>query len=382
MELSTVLKQVRSLVNLAEHENTPPAEAQLAREKADALMLKYAIDQAQLEAAKPIADRGKPEFAEFPTASDMDIAAKVGWMMGVVAQHTRCKIRAYTRYDQEQRCWMSTVYGYESDLRYFEILYTTLRLHMLGVLRPRPQADLSDDENAYRLHSAGYNWLEIAEMYGWRKVPPSAVTDLRYDGKVSDELYDRFLDGKAEVWHNRNTDEYKTNWQIGSYWKRACQRAAAKRGETHTRISAGGSSTYRTSAADGYVSRIHRRLRDTQAARAGAGELVLANRERDLEDFVRETNPSAYTRCPECQKLSANPYECDRCGHHIADPPPTARECERCKKARSGYCRAHSPGPFAPRPFSSEGYSAGVAHANTADISPNRFGSGRKQELS
>ena len=49
MELNAVLAKVRKLTAIAEHSATPPAEASACSAKADALMLEYAIEQADLD---------------------------------------------------------------------------------------------------------------------------------------------------------------------------------------------------------------------------------------------------------------------------------------------------------------------------------------------
>lgn len=388
MELNKALSMVRGLVSRAEHPETPPAEAQACRERADAMMLKYAIDEAMAEQAKPVIDRGKPTSALFPTAragDDGNLLGYVEWLLETVARHTRCLVRGYVEYDREQGCYLSRVYGWESDVRYFEILYTTLRLHMLGVLRPKPDASVSLEENAYRLHDVGYNWLEIAALYGWRKrTKPWDVREAREAGKLDPKAYAQWESDKAEFWYNQGEDKWLTNWQVGGIFKRAYYSACKKRGEEPKRIPAGGSETYRRSALQGYVGRIGIRLRETQKARAaGSGELVLASRAQDLEDYYRECSPKHYHRCPACKKLSVSKYDCDRCGFHMEDVPERP-ECEKCKAAKSGHCRAHRPhaASYRQQSFSQDAYSAGVRHANTADLSSgDKMGSGSRKQI-
>ena len=112
------------------------------------------------------------------------------------------------------------------------------------------------------------------------------------------------------------------------------------------------------------------RLREAASGRAvGGAELVLAGREKDLEDFYREQSPGAYTRCPACGKLSADPYDCDRCGAHIEDAPPAAK-----------LGRGRAPKPL---PFNSMAYQKGVRVANTADFNgQRRTGAATKKALS
>jgi hypothetical protein len=382
MDLSTVLSRVRRMVQMAEapiHTKDPAErvaqekEQKVAREMADALMLEYSIQEAMLEMERPAAQRTKPVCGEFATAKDNATAEIVSGIMSVIARHARCMIRRYTRYDREEG-WMCMVYGFEHDLRYFEVMYTTIRLHMLGALRPKIDPSLSLDQNCYNLFAAGYNWLEMATMYGWRRAGSSDVNAYIYADKDERQVEQRrsFVYELKRPWINPGTGEIRDDMPLAGVFKRAYRKECARRDEPFKSSSAGASKTYRTSAMKGYSSRIAQRIRETERARTGIGKSVELRRE-DLIEFFREQNASMYTRCPKCGKLSDNPFSCDRCRHQIA-VPPEAVECERCKKAASGYCRDHKPLKYYPPAHSEQGWAAGVAHANTADLGGKNLG--------
>jgi Protein of unknown function (DUF2786) len=371
MDLGRILTKVQKLIAVAEHPTTSAVEAQAFREQGDALMLKFAIDRAMLEESRPAQDRGQPITSEFALAGADGIAGWVASMLTDMAVHCRCKVRHFTRYDRDSRQWYSTVYGFESDVRYLEIMFTTVRLHMLGILAPKVSDAESLDENAYRLHGAGYNWLEIAKMYGWIK-----VAGLSYEVKKALQSQRPNIDwSDREYWRNQGTGEVETNTQVGSRVKRAYERACKIRGEKPTKIAANGSETYRYSACQGYISKIAIRLRQMKAAsdrEAGqSGAVVLASQASRLEDFFREGNKNLYTRCPRCQKLSSNPFECEYCGQFIKDRP---EPCERCAAAKSGRCRGHSFGKMKDAPFSRDAYAAGSKHAESADLGGAKLG--------
>jgi len=334
MELSSLLTKVRGLVALAEHPATPAGEAASARESADRLMLKYAVDEATLDATRPRAERGKPDVIEVDLAGySGEVSGWVASLAKIVAQHCRCRIRSYTRYDSESRCWMGKVYGFTSDLRYFEVLYTTLRLHMLGVLAPGVRAEESFGANVLRLHDAGYNYLEIAQQYGWRK-----SGTIERAGKLQERWVLRSEEGELR--------EEKTNWQLGSLFRGTYLRAlkAAGRTDERTYIAAGGARTYRNSAAQGYVTRIRERLGRSASAQPGA-EVVLAGRMDDLDSFFRSENPDLYQEAPE---------------------QPASRQ---------GRSRAYKP-----LPFSEAAYRAGSRHADSADLGGGVGGARRSVE--
>ena len=376
-DLSTVLRQVRKLVDFAESEyhNDPGlsedankaaklgliAQQDAARTKADALMLDYAITSAQIRDAAPAGTKPTPKTIEVSVggAARTEADGVISRLLDIVAGHCRVSVRTYSRYDKDSKQWMAKVYGWSGDVEYFEFLYTTLRLHMLGALAPRWDAALTMEENAYRMHEAGYSWLEMAAMRGWRKTESWEIPE----GWDRSKLGDHF--------HNLALGEAAGYWALAGMFKKAYQRACRARNETPTKTVGGKAAKYyRTDAASGYVSRISQRLNALKKAQdvSQAGAVVLARSAQDLEDYVREQNPSDYTRCPACEKLSGNPYTCDRCGEKIADEPEYP-QCPKCAKNPSGTCRDHPGGRMGRmRNFSEAGYSAGVARANTADL--------------
>jgi uncharacterized protein DUF2786 len=369
VELNKVLSKVNGLIAKAEHSETPAEEAQACREAADRLMLKYAIDEATAEAARPAAQRSKPDKVTVVVGPYNEVIGQLAGLMSTIARHCRCQVRHYTssgRDENDQYVYHSTVYGFQSDLRYFEILWTTVRLHMLGILRPAVNRNESVEANAYRLHEAGYNWLEIAQMYGWSKVTYGAWR-LHTDGLISDEMLEKYNAKKAEIWRNKETGEYKTNWQIGSYFKRAYYNACKAKHEEPKRISAGGAVTYRKSAARGYHAMIEQRLRQMRRSQTGVGT-SLDLRRNDLDEFYREDNNDLFTRCPHCGKLSTDPFTCEFCGGFIKDPP------KEDKRRRASY---------KDMPFNGTAYAAGAEHARSADLmAGDRMGSSAAKSLS
>jgi hypothetical protein len=327
---------------------------------ADALMLDYAIEEAMLDAAMPTEMRSKPKTELFMTISDIELASYIESMAQRVARYTRCKIRFYAEYNREDKCWMSRVYGYESDVRYFMFLYTTLRLHFIGALLPKVDPAESLDENCYRIHNAGYNWRGIAELYGWRKAKSS---DLHSTSDIS----------MVEPWVSP-TGTLEEGKRMAIVFKRAARRECARRGEElllHINPA-----TYRRSAAEGYRDQMNKRLHDQEHSRQSSNALAI--RIDDLEQFYREENRSSYHLCPACKKLSAYAWQCDVCGNTegMAPPPPDYEPCQKCLKNPSGTCRDHPAygGRWKKVPFSQAGYNAGTRQANTADISGRNVG--------
>lgn len=371
MELDQVLSKVQKLIERGQHAGTPEHEARMCLEQADALMLKYAIDQATLRMTSAEATRVKPDTLVFSlgVSGSGDIDGYVASIASRLGEHCRVIVRNWSSWDRESRTYNSTAYGYNSDLRYFQLMWTGIMLHMTGILRPQVNPALSLEDNCYLLHEAGFNWLEIAEKYGWRKVSDLLMSQ-------QDDILDACPGVKIPYIH-RETREVAPSTKVGSHYKRAYYRAVAARGETPTIIAAKGSKTYRDSAAWGYYSRLTQRMREIEGKRTGSTALVQSG--DSVLDFYREQNAASFYRCPKCAKLSASQYDCDRCGHHIADRPESA-ECPRCQPGKP--CRAHKPRKIAETPFNQAAFRMGVQHANTADLDGASMATRQHGELS
>lgn len=392
--LDQALTKVRKLTARAEQiENMDPAdlernyptpearealkrEAEACRLRADAMMLDYAITQAQISEAAPAEEKMVPAYAEFAAAANGPLLGHADDLMRIVAGHCRCMVRSYTRFDREQGVWMAKVYGYKHDLAYFEILWTTLRLHMIGAFRPVIDPSTSLGENCYRLHNAGFNLLEIVKMYGW--VEASVYDSHIVSWAETHPEFDLWADRKKWCYY-KETGEVKDLHHLKVFYSRAYRNECKRRGEDYKPSAAGGSESYREDAAAGYVSVIRQRIRQIEGGRTAVGTALVLSAEA-LLDYYREQNPGSFTRCPHCAKLSSSAYTCDRCKEEIA-PVPRMQECERCKTAKSGYCRDHKPMKVHYRNLNEAGYSAGAAHARTADLTGNKVG-GTKREIS
>jgi hypothetical protein len=325
MELDSTLRKVRALIAKAEHANTSPEEAAAASAMADKIMLRYAITEAQLEADKPEEQRGGPAVILIDTASD-DMTGYANSIAISCAMNARCRVRNYARWNYDTQMWQSKVYGFKSDLAYFEILYTTIRLHMVGAFSPRWDDTEGFDENVYRLHKAGLNWLDIARLIGWEPAWKWNYPDIK------------------SPYRNSKTHEVVSGTSVAATFKRAYLKQREINGDTDTvKIPPRGSKIYRDSAMWGYTSRITQRLSEARKAadeEPGAGALVL--RHDDLDAFYRDDNPDLYEE------------------RKKEDPPPQRKRRER---------------KYVEPPFNQTAYEAGVRHADTADLGGHKFAS-------
>lgn len=158
-----MLEKVRALIAKAEGTDSAP-EREALIERAQALMLKYSIDQAVLDATRPADQRIKPDKLEFFTVAtgDTPIRDALVDLASATADYFGCKI-VYFGLRSKRGAVYATAVGYPSDLRSFQTLFTALHLDLASQISPKPVANKSFDENVWVLRNAGTKWSDIAK---------------------------------------------------------------------------------------------------------------------------------------------------------------------------------------------------------------------------
>ena len=320
---SSKLATVRALLDKADSTEFE-AEAKSLRAKAEELMVRYRIDQEELlERREVTAEVVTPVHFDIDICLRGQYSPHYNYIFGDVARHVGLRHMIEWDVRADGIHLIARGVGFELDIEYAELLYTSARMAFRQRLEPEVNPELSDQVNVYNLRSAGIERVRIADiMWG--------STDKVFLSRVG-RLY------KAEC-ANRGEDA-----------------ALSGRGVT--------GAAYRQQYADAFVFKLSERLR---MARAGEGTgLVLGNREHLL-------NEAFYTRFPGMRPKAA-----------VAGGTTNARgECAKCAKAKSGACREHPVGRSSrggPNYFSTaavRGRAAGQAAARSVDLG--RGGGGRQ----
>jgi hypothetical protein len=183
------------------------------------------------------------------------------------------------------------VVGYESDLRFFEVLFTEAAMAFGKRLEPKYDPALSEQVNAYLMRSAGMEGRRIAmAMYG------------RDDKHLRPKVRKMF---EAE---------------------------AIARGEDPKPLLGRGVNVvqFRKSYADGFNYELWSRLGTAKLAAAQQETgLVLASRKDQIDEAF-------YERYPHYRPSPQPKGEVDGVGF------VSHENCPKCKAAKSGYCRDHS----------------------------------------
>lgn len=157
--LNKIMSRVAALLNKADDQAATEQEAATYRAKAHELMQKYRIAEEELIAGDPTSVL--PEYRKF-VICDIDSPFSSSYADLVYYVSVHAGIETATGYEAVAK--VAHAVGYEADLRLAEMLYHTARLAFQEKLEPQIDRALSDEENVYRLRSAGIERQRVADM--------------------------------------------------------------------------------------------------------------------------------------------------------------------------------------------------------------------------
>jgi hypothetical protein len=214
---SRKLEQVRKLLDKASDSGTSPAEAEALRNKADDLMLAYAISEFEVQQRKAKGEREMPERRSIAviTTERHPLKTQLVDLFGTVVTHARCRA-VYSGITNPHSRVTATVVGFPTDLEYLEMMFTSLQVQLANNLEPHPDPNLTYEENLCLLKEAGMKWERVWELLfpgePWNRSKAIQMLTNRYTAycnetgrprlRTSPITYQRnFAEGyNAEVW--------------------------------------------------------------------------------------------------------------------------------------------------------------------------------------
>jgi hypothetical protein len=326
-ELAKWMRKIVALLAKADDPATTPEESDSFRRKAEELMNRYRVEESMLAESAPLGSSALlPTWQEWPVCPvhRNEFSQHYKTIVSGVAKHigARCVFRikdldveGFHRTDW----WVVLIVGFESDLRYGQLLWSMAKSAFGDRLQPKVDPELSDQVNAYRLRKAGMEGRRIA-LALWNDERVSARPKAR-------KLYE------AE---------------------------AMERGEDPKALLGQGNSVkvYRDSYAEGFAVELWYRLQRSKIEADSGTGIVLASRATAVEDAF-------YERFPQYRPADIG------AAHNEAGRD----NCERCKKAKSGYCREHlwmKPKAGSNKAYNYGAYTAGRDAAATVDLGTHR----------
>jgi hypothetical protein len=257
------LAQIKALLDKADSTGFT-AEADAARQKADDLMLAYAISEAEINAARKPEERQKPEMRHIKVCDGgIEIKDELIILFHDLARHARCKA-VFTGMGDKRFSSTATIVGFPADIDYVDMLFTSLRLQMATNLEPRPDPDLSFEENVALLKEAGMKWQRVYELL----FPEDFATEPVVPKSVGVRFTKTYTD--------------------------YCERTGRPRLRTSPKV-------YVKNYADGYVSKVGDRLRQIRLHQkethvGGTGtDIMLRDRNQEVNDLYQELFPKTGT---------------------------------------------------------------------------------------
>ena len=272
--------KVRALLANAENEALEPSTRQAFRDKAYEMMKQYQVAESQALAEDPTS--AEPEVLHLEVkATVYHLAHHLVQIAQACAQHA--EVRLLTKWSG--MTLRGTAVGYPGDLRYFEFLWTNAHLMFATKITPVWDMNRTDEENVFLMRQAGIKRREIAEAAGW-------------DGD---------------------------NAAVRSKIQRMYVKAAKTKDVEAVASGLGfDSRNYREAYAESFVTTLRIEMRRSREADHTMVPAIFNRAEKVQEAF--------YMHCPEA-----------RPGQDVDTPyvAPNAN-CDRCKRAASGFCREHA----------------------------------------
>lgn len=165
-KLDQMMRKVQGLLAKADDPAATPQEADSCRATAERIMRKYRIAEEELRSTGAlIGNQFDVQFHEVKVYGlGSHYAASYQSMVSYAMYH--CDVQGvWTGYKDGER--IITMVGYEADVRYAESLFLQARLLFADRMEPKVDPSLSDEDNVYRLRSAGMERSKVGLLMGW-----------------------------------------------------------------------------------------------------------------------------------------------------------------------------------------------------------------------
>jgi hypothetical protein len=256
VKLDDMMRKIKGLLANADDPATPSAAADTFRAKAEQLMQKYRIEEEHLRESGAL-------YAETITPKrDIIVVCPAGnpffqtyYNLAVYAiQHTGVRGKYNWQSVDGIYSLVMDVVGFESDIRYADMLFQSARIVFADRMEPKYKADLSDEDNVYAMRNAGLERGRIGQLMGWG--------------------------GEGTQGPNKVTRVYK--------------KACAQRGEEAKVVGRDFNvKVFREQYSQGFVSEFWSRLYNARnAATTGGADLVLHNRKDAVDEAFYEHFPN------------------------------------------------------------------------------------------
>lgn len=156
-----ILEQIQHLIAKIEDSGVTEEEREMCRQRADALMFRYAIDEATLAKARGAGVREKPSSSKVVVSKMWDKHRDDLWMiLNALCDANRCRVMQIR--DREERTIVGHIVGFDADVRFVEMMYVSIHLTFASKIDPKWDSAKTEGQNVRTLKEAGWKWVDIA----------------------------------------------------------------------------------------------------------------------------------------------------------------------------------------------------------------------------
>jgi len=317
-------KKVQALLAKANDPACSPAEAALYQDKAEAMMAQYRIDLAEAEEAGVVGGMAPKWSDAYLGDASSEWSSYYYTFASMAARHTGVRIRVRSVWNAERKVreYTALVLGFEHDVAYFNMLFTSILQGFSARLEPRYDPAQSEARNALRLRQGGMERGRIAVALGL--VPQGATVNQQ---KAANRKVTNLIKAEAEEQGQPELAEEVLGRSFNA-------------------------KTYRRSYAQGFLDTLGTRLYTMSVANRQAGLVLKSTKERVDEAW--------YEKFPEERPEPAKPED--------------FAPCKKCQAAKSGSCRDHSFRKAKEQSVNWSAVSKGRSAARTMDLGASRGG--------
>lgn len=261
-----IMEKVRKLLSKAESTTYGPEQEALL-EKADKLMVQYAIAQFEIDSMVDPTQRAKPEQYSFPVCeSGNHLWNELTKLASAVCEFFDCKVVYSGLHLKGRYAITAMMVGFPESVRSSEQLFQSLKIQLLGKLNPKYETTRSCADNIVVMKDAGMKWSDIfAEL-------KRGASDDEEAASLSDGVEERSKLGRIKTVYDRRKREL---------------------GEPPTKVSP---KNYQTNFSTAFVNEVYLRMLDVKQARskdevseAGTSvALVLRSRQEEVDEMYEE----------------------------------------------------------------------------------------------
>lgn len=154
------MKRVRDILAIANDAPEGSPEREVALKRAEALMAKYAIDQAMLDASRSEGERRKPTVLEFVLIDGPghEWGSHFRLVFDLLCRANGCRSVTHGNFTKAK------VVGFAEDAEWVQLLWMQIFMEFVSKIHPTWESNRSRPANIRAFKEAGYKWSQIWEM--------------------------------------------------------------------------------------------------------------------------------------------------------------------------------------------------------------------------